>query len=192
MNDEVWKDFFDDTQTRRVMDSSEVWRNYSQAELAREQLQKANAVTAALDHENQVMADIDAFRQKVASNPALKAYLKKAAEIRNDLRCDILEDIAFSKALAGDPTLIWKLLCSFGKSRGYGDVQKVDMTHTIPSHVSDLLSSLKDLRKNVISETTVCPTAGSKEDEHSGGSSEVGKDLHSEHPIPRADVYCAV
>jgi len=81
MNDEVWKDFFDDTQTRRAMNSSEVWRNYSQAELAREQLQKANAVTAALDHENQVMADIDAFRQKVASNPALKTYLKKAAEV---------------------------------------------------------------------------------------------------------------
>jgi hypothetical protein len=81
MNDEVWKDFFDDTQTKRVMDSSEVWRNYSQAELAREQLQKANAVTAVLDHENQVMADIAAFREKVASDPALKAYLKKAADV---------------------------------------------------------------------------------------------------------------
>jgi hypothetical protein len=79
MNDEVWKDFFDDTQTRRAMNSSEVWRNYSQAELAREQLQRVNAVTAALDHENQVMADIEAFRQKVASNPVLKANLKKAA-----------------------------------------------------------------------------------------------------------------
>lgn len=81
MNDEVWKDFFDDTQTKRVMDSSEVWRNYSQAELAREQLQKANAVTAVLDHENQVMADVVAFREKVASDPALKAYLKKAADV---------------------------------------------------------------------------------------------------------------
>jgi hypothetical protein len=80
MNDQVWKDFFDDDQTRRVMNSSEVWRNYSQAELAREQLQKVNAVTAALDHENQVMADIEAFREKVASDPALKAYLKKAAD----------------------------------------------------------------------------------------------------------------
>ena len=78
MNDQVWKDFFDDDQTRRVMNSSEVWRNYSQAELVREQLQKANAVAAALDHENKVMADIEAFRQKVASEPALKAYLKKA------------------------------------------------------------------------------------------------------------------
>ena len=81
MNDEVWKDFFDDTQTRRAMNSSEVWRNYSQSELAREQIQKANAVTATLDHENQVMADIAAFRQKVADDPALKAHLKKAADV---------------------------------------------------------------------------------------------------------------
>jgi hypothetical protein len=58
-----------------------VWRNYSQAELAREQLQKVNAVAAALDHENQVMADIAAFREQVASDPALKAYLKKAADV---------------------------------------------------------------------------------------------------------------
>ena len=61
------------------MNSSEVWRNYSQAELEREQRQKASAVVETLDNENQVMAEIDAFRQKVASNPALKAYLKKAA-----------------------------------------------------------------------------------------------------------------
>jgi hypothetical protein len=81
MNDEVWKDFFDDTQTKRAMNSSEVWRNYSQAELAREQLQKANSVNAALDHENQVLADIAIFREKVANNPSLKAYLKKAAGV---------------------------------------------------------------------------------------------------------------
>ena len=81
MNDQVWKDFFDDDQTRRVMNSSEVWRNYSQAELAREQLQKANAVAATLDHENKVMADIETFRAKVANDPALKAKLKKAADV---------------------------------------------------------------------------------------------------------------
>jgi DNA repair protein RadC len=81
MNDEVWKDFFDDDQTRRVMNSSEVWRNYVQSELAREELQKANAVKRALDNENQLMADVEAFRQKVASNPALKAYLKKAQDV---------------------------------------------------------------------------------------------------------------
>lgn len=81
MNDEVWKDFFDDDQTRRVMNSSEVWRNYVQAELAREELQKANAVKRALDDENLLMADVEAFRQKVASNPALKAYLKRAQDV---------------------------------------------------------------------------------------------------------------
>jgi hypothetical protein len=81
MNDEVWKDFFDDTQTRRVMNNSEVWRNYAQAELAREQLKKANNISAQLDQENQIMADIAAFREKVAGDPALKAYLKKAADV---------------------------------------------------------------------------------------------------------------
>lgn len=81
MNDEVWKDFFDDDQTRRVMNSSEVWRNYVQAELAREELQKANAVKRALDDENLLMADVEAFRQKVASNPALKTYLKRAQDM---------------------------------------------------------------------------------------------------------------
>lgn len=81
MNDEVWKDFFDDTQTNRVLQSSEVWRNYCQAELEREQLHTANALQAKLDRENQVMADVEAFRAKVASNLELKAYLKKAAQV---------------------------------------------------------------------------------------------------------------
>jgi hypothetical protein len=81
MNDEVWKDFFDDAQTRRAMDSSEVWRNYSQAELARDQLKTAKAMEVSLDHENQTMAEVEAFRQKVAGDPALKAYLKKAAGV---------------------------------------------------------------------------------------------------------------
>jgi hypothetical protein len=79
MKDEVWKDFFDDSQTRRVMNSSEVWRNYSQAELEREQIQKAQAVTAALDYENKVFADVEEFRQKVANDLALKTYLMKAS-----------------------------------------------------------------------------------------------------------------
>lgn len=77
MNDDVWNDFFDDTQTRRAMNSSEVWRNYSQAELAREQIQKANVITATLDQENAILSDIEAFRQKVANSSELKAYFKK-------------------------------------------------------------------------------------------------------------------
>lgn len=81
MNDEAWKNFFDDDQTRRVLNSSEVWRNYVQAELERESLKKANTMQVILDRENQLMADVDAFRQKVADNPALKSYLKRAADV---------------------------------------------------------------------------------------------------------------
>ena len=80
MNDEIWKDFFADNQTKRVLDSSEVWRNYSQSELAREQFKKANTISESIDRENQIMSDIDSFRQKVEKNPELKAYLKRAAE----------------------------------------------------------------------------------------------------------------
>jgi hypothetical protein len=81
MNDEVWKDFFADNQTKRVLDSSEVWRNYSQAELVREQLREVNAANKTIDNENQLMATLDEFRQKIAENPALKAELKKASDI---------------------------------------------------------------------------------------------------------------
>jgi len=63
MNDEIWKDFFADNQTKRVLDSSEVWRNYSQSELAREQFKKANTISESIDRENQIMSDIDSFRQ---------------------------------------------------------------------------------------------------------------------------------
>ncbi len=78
MMDEVYKDFFTDHQTRRVMESSEVWRNYSRAELARDEIRQKNAADEKLDKENQLMAQIQEFRQKVASNPELKAYFKKA------------------------------------------------------------------------------------------------------------------
>src|SRR5690606_244078 len=79
MIDEVWKDFFTDHQTTRVMNSSEVWRNYSQAELARERRREKCALDGALDRENLVLSDLEAFREKVAGNPKLKAYLKKVA-----------------------------------------------------------------------------------------------------------------
>jgi hypothetical protein len=81
MMDEVYKEFFTDRQTERVLNSSEVWRNYSQAELARDVLREKRALEAKLDQENQVLADIETFRQKVASNPKLKAYLKKVADL---------------------------------------------------------------------------------------------------------------
>lgn len=81
MIDEVYKEFFTDRQTQRVLNSSEVWRNYSQAELARDQIRAQRTEEERLDRENQLMADLEAFRQKVADNPELKGYLKKVAAL---------------------------------------------------------------------------------------------------------------
>ena len=78
MVDEVWKDFFTDKQTARVMNSSEVWRNYSRDELARDALRERRAAEAKIDEENNLMASLEEFKQKVASDPKLKAELKKA------------------------------------------------------------------------------------------------------------------
>lgn len=81
MMDEVYKEFFTDRQTQRVLNSSEVWRNYSKAELARDEIRAERALTAKLDEENQLMADVEAFREKVAGDPKLKAYLQKVANL---------------------------------------------------------------------------------------------------------------
>jgi hypothetical protein len=81
MIDEVYKEFFTDRQTQRVLNSSEVWRNYSQAEIARDVIRTKRAEEERLDRENQLMADVEAFRQKVADNPKLKAYLQKVASL---------------------------------------------------------------------------------------------------------------
>ena len=81
MMDEVYKEFFTDRQTERVLNSSEVWRNYSKAELARDEIRTERALKSKLDEENQLMADVEAFREKVASDPKLKAYLQKVATL---------------------------------------------------------------------------------------------------------------
>jgi hypothetical protein len=80
MTDEVWKDFFTDHQTARVMNSSEVWRNYASAELARDNTRVKRAAEDALDRENQLMESVEAFRQRVAGDPKLKEQLVKAAQ----------------------------------------------------------------------------------------------------------------
>lgn len=75
--DEVYKDFFTDHQTSRVLEGSEVWRNYSKAEIARDEIRQKRATDEKLDAENKLMASIEEFRQKVANNSELKAYFKK-------------------------------------------------------------------------------------------------------------------
>lgn len=78
--DEAWKDFFTDYQTERAMNSSEVWRNYSITEMHRDVMKKKAELEAELDNENELMSAIDDFREKVATNPKLKSYLKRVAE----------------------------------------------------------------------------------------------------------------
>jgi hypothetical protein len=99
----------------------------------------------------------------LSKNEKLRTYLRNAALIRNDLRCDLLEDMAFVKALAGESSLIWKLLCTYGKLRGYGDFQKIDMNHTIPVHVTELLNSLKTIRQDALTKTTICDNSVNEE-----------------------------
>lgn len=103
----------------------------------------------------------------------LSAYVNLTREYRNDIRADILEDLAFNKALFGDSTLIWKLLCTYGASRGYGDKQQIDVKHDIPPHIKTMLESLnscripeRNLEQNNVSEseTKISITESNKED----------------------------
>lgn len=79
--DEVYKEFFRDRQTERVLKDSEVWRNYSQYEMANDQARQKRAMEEKLNRENKLMEEIAEFRQKVASNPKLKAYFQKVAAL---------------------------------------------------------------------------------------------------------------
>ncbi|MFA5759157.1 MAG: hypothetical protein WC942_07375 [Clostridia bacterium] len=79
MIDEVYKEFFADRQTKRALDSSEVWRNYSNAELDHDVIREKVALEAKLDEENAIFAEIEGFRKKVSNNPKLKSYFKKVS-----------------------------------------------------------------------------------------------------------------
>lgn len=105
----------------------------------------------------------------INKNEKLKEYLKRATDIHNNLKCDVLQELAFHKALAGDTTLIWKLLCSYGRERGFGDISKVALSSDIPPHVSELLLSLKTIRENAITETRVCDKELSQENKSARG-----------------------
>ena len=79
--DEVYKEFFRDRQTERVLNGSEMWRRYSQYEMANEERREKRAMEEKLDRENELMASVEDFRTKVASNPKLKAYFQKVARL---------------------------------------------------------------------------------------------------------------
>jgi histidyl-tRNA synthetase len=83
--DEIWKDFFTDYQTRRVLDSSEVFREYARAELERDAARKAREPIEALekaaaikDQEEAYLNEIYSLNKKIAENPVLKAKFKQA------------------------------------------------------------------------------------------------------------------
>lgn len=82
----------------------------------------------------------------IKNNKPLQEYLERVREYKNDIRLDVLEDLAFNKALFGDSTLIWKLLCTYGASRGYGDKQQIKVEHDIPPHIKTMLESLTQSR----------------------------------------------
>jgi hypothetical protein len=81
MIDEVYREFFRDRQTERVLESSEVWRNYKNAELTRDGIRHERALKEKLDAETRLLNEVEDFRQKVAENPKLKAYLQKCAAV---------------------------------------------------------------------------------------------------------------
>jgi len=80
MVDDIYDYLLKDHQTVRALESSEVWRNYSRAEMARDQQKEKCAIEAKLDEENQLLKAIDDFRAKIATNPKLKDKLQKAAK----------------------------------------------------------------------------------------------------------------
>lgn len=79
MNDEVWKGFFTDMQTERAMNSSEVWRNYSRAELTREHIREKRAAEERKNFEDKLFSDVSSFQKELDSNPKLKAHFKRVA-----------------------------------------------------------------------------------------------------------------
>jgi hypothetical protein len=78
--DEVWKEFFTDHQTARALDSSEVFREYARAELARDELRKRAQAQNSMDARIQELNEIEEMNRKVASDPALKAKLRQARD----------------------------------------------------------------------------------------------------------------
>ena len=107
----------------------------------------------------------------IRKDEKIREYVNKTREYRNDIRADVLEDLAFNKALFGDSTLIWKLLCTYGADRGYGDRQQIDVKHDIPPHIKTMLESLNYARNSdelkeksePQSQTTNCSQESSKE-----------------------------
>ncbi len=86
-DDLLIRNYLADNMTRRAFNESEVFREYVKAEMARdaynkkaEALQALSAEERGIDEENQVLDQLDAFRKKVAENPALARKLKMAKE----------------------------------------------------------------------------------------------------------------
>jgi hypothetical protein len=78
MKDEVWKEFFTDNETRRSLESSEVFMSYAKSELQRDELKKKARFEEKVNTENSIMEEVEIFREVVANSPELKERFKMA------------------------------------------------------------------------------------------------------------------
>ena len=93
MYDEAWKEFWlEDRETKRALDSSEVFRNYATAELKREALREAELEKTKVDDELALYENLEKFREVLSKSPALQAKFAAA-----------------KKALADHPELVSKV-----------------------------------------------------------------------------------
>ena len=98
----------------------------------------------------------------IKENPIYSKYIVEVRDIRNSIRMDILEDLAMNKAIAGDTSMIKKLLDSHGQVRGYGEKHTVTVKGDVPKGIVDLLAGLSDLRKEqqpIIESTVGAPAS---------------------------------
>lgn len=88
----------------------------------------------------------DVLYKIIEEDEDLKVYLTYVRETRNDARLDLYEDVAHNKALLGDTTMLWKLMCTYGAKRGYGDKQQLEVSYDIPPHVREIITGLQGAR----------------------------------------------
>lgn len=103
------------------------------------------------------------LHREVKNSPKYTKFLDDTRLIRNSMRMDILEDLAMNLAIAGDTSMIKKLLDSHGKDRGYGERQTISIGADVPKGISDLLSGLAELRNGPQPQTNISITTGEQE-----------------------------
>lgn|SRR5574337_9592 len=85
------------------------------------------------------------LRTYIDADEELLKLITTVREYRNEGRLDILEDLAMQHAIAGDVTVLKRLLDVYGKKRGFGEAKTIELK-SAPEHITALISSLKDLQ----------------------------------------------